>query len=209
MAIRDALFEAKIKLDTAGIPSPWLDAELLLAHLLRQPRTYLTIYQNQPLNHVTIQQFNHLVMRRARGEPFAYLTGEKEFCGLSFAVNKHVLIPRSATEELVEAVIKEQRTTIREQGTVIRKSCTLIDVGTGSGCIAVTLALQLPSAHIIATDIAVQALAVARENAARHGVTDRIVFLQGDLLAPVLKTQTDRLIDCQTVLVAKLPYVPA
>jgi release factor glutamine methyltransferase len=201
LTIHDALLEAHAQLNAAHIPSSWLDAELLLSHVLQRPRAYVTSHAHDHLDNVTIQQFNSVTIRRSRGEPLAYTTGEKEFYGLTFKVTKDVLIPRPATEELVECISNKQETGNNNQ-TVI------VEIGTGSGCIAVTLAKQIPHATIIATDISQKALAIARENATRHGVADRIIFLHGDLLVPITQTNNLPLTSNNWILVANLPYVP-
>lgn len=122
-----------------------------------------------------------LITRRARREPLAYITGEREFYGLTFKVTPAVLIPRPETEHLVEAVLEPN--TGSSGSPLLGQGGNLLDVGTGSGCIVVALAKALPGAQVWATDLSEEALAVARENASRHGVTIR--FLQGDLLAPL------------------------
>jgi release factor glutamine methyltransferase len=150
-----------------GIESPRLTIELLLAHLLQKKRLELYLGFERDLDEAILVQLREMVKRRAAGEPLQYVTGEADFCGLKFAVDKRVLIPRPETELLVEAVPAVNR---------------IVDVGTGSGCIAVALAKRLPAAEIYATDISADALAVAAANAKRHGVEKNIRFLQGDLL---------------------------
>ncbi|MEW6610128.1 MAG: HemK/PrmC family methyltransferase [Patescibacteria group bacterium] len=159
--------------------SPWLDTEVLLSFTVKKTRSWLLTHHNDQLNQETNKRFDHFIMRRVKGEPVAYIMGEKEFCGLSFKVNTHVLIPRPATEELVEIVSKEERTINNEQ-------LSLVDIGTGCGCIAITLAKRFPAVKVIATDISRDALAVAEENATRHGAAGRITFLHGNLLEPLL-----------------------
>lgn len=215
MTIKEALFHAHGRLKSAGNDSSWLDAELLLAHALNQPRAYLTSHAHDPLPRAAIQQYHHSIARRLRGEPVAYITREKEFYGLTFKISSDVFIPRPATEELVEHVVAhcrgEQCSLSRGRG-LINRTPTIIDVGTGSGCIAVTCAKRFPASRIIATDQSIRALTVARENAQRHNISDRITFMQGELLAPVLSHfQNDSEFKIQNsgwILVANLPYVP-
>jgi release factor glutamine methyltransferase len=133
-----------------------------------------------------------LVKRRTAGEPIRYITGEAEFFGLPILVNRDVLIPRPETELLIEKTLELARDLPRPG---------VLDVGTGSGAIAVALAHALPNAIVTATEISAPALAVARSNAARHGVADSIRFLEGDLLAPVPGEQFD-------IVVSNPPYVP-
>ncbi len=167
---------------------PLLEAELLLAALLERNRAYLLAHLDAPLPGAAAAVFRAWVLRRAAGEPLPYITGRIEFFGLDFAVSPAVLIPRPETELLVE-------TALAHAG----PAPLIADVGAGSGCIAVTLALHLPQARLYAIDLSREALAVARQNAARHGVAERIRFLEGDLLAP-LPEPVD-------ILVSNPPYI--
>lgn len=161
----------------AGCETPRLDSEVLLAHVLEQDRAWLYAHPEYILSPAQSSTYQALVARRARREPVAYLTGYKEFYALDFLVTPHVLIPRPETEELVERAIHWVKTS--------HVSGAVVDVGTGSGAIAVTLAVRLPHIRVIATDTSPAALAVARRNAVRHGVADRVFHLQADLLAPL------------------------
>ena len=207
MTISKYLEIAHRRLTNAGvIDSAWLDAEVLLSFALQRSRPWLLAHHDQQINSVAIQQFNHLTMRRARGEPVAYLTGEREFCGLSFKVNQSALIPRPATEDLVESVTHYFKTE------KLKTEKLVIDIGTGSGCIAVTLAKQFPNVKIIATDISRDALAVAQENAERHLVADRITFLHGNLLNPIINHVGNWKLEIgnsRLMVAANLPYVPS
>jgi len=192
-----------------GIESPRLNIELLLAHLLKKKRLDLYVEFERELDEATLQKLRELVKRRAAGEPLQYITGEAEFFGLKFAVDRRVLIPRPETELLVETVLERLKAAgSRQQAGAIAPTAseastlTIIDVGTGSGCIAVALAKGLmatgPSRtrdssrsrdacatgeiEIYATDASPEALEVAASNAARHGVEKNIRFLPGDLL---------------------------
>lgn len=160
-----------------GSPSARLDAELLLAHVLGFTRLDLYVQFDRPLMEKELAPFRDLLRRRARGEPVAYLVGEREFWSRPFGVNPSTLIPRPETELLVETALEALAD--GEPGWVV-------DVGTGSGAIAVTLALEAPSRPVAAVDVSADALDVARANARRHGVEDAITWLEGDLLAPVV-----------------------
>jgi release factor glutamine methyltransferase len=161
-------------LGARGSESPRLDAEVLLAHVRGCPRIALYTAFDTPVADAERARFRELVKRRGEGEPVAYLVGSREFFSLPFAVTKDVLIPRPETEGLV----------VRSLDLVKSAAAPRIaDVGTGSGAIAVTLAKQLPRATLVATDIAPAALAVAAANAERHGVAERIEFVECDLLA--------------------------
>lgn len=156
---------------------PRLEAEVLLAHLLGRTRVALLAHPEIPLTETRLRRYFALVDRRAEGEPLPYLTGEIEFFGLPFTVTPEVLIPRPETEQLVDLALRWMKSHPVQE---------VVDVGTGSGCIAVALAVRAPDVRIYATDLSVAALEVARTNAERHGVARRITFLHGDLLAPLL-----------------------
>jgi len=161
-------------LGARGSDAPRLDAEVLLAHVRGCPRIALYTAFDTPVADAERARFRELVKRRGEGEPVAYLVGSREFFSLPFGVTKDVLIPRPETEGLV----------VRSLDLVKSAAAPRIaDVGTGSGAIAVTLAKQLPRATLVATDIAPAALAVAQANAERHGVAERITFVECDLLA--------------------------
>jgi release factor glutamine methyltransferase len=174
--VQEVLALAAQRLTAAGCDTPRLDAELLLAHTLEKDRTWLFTYPHQRLEPAELHRFSTLLSRREQREPVAYITGSKAFFGLDFQVNRHVLIPRPETELLIETTLALAPSD---------SSPTLVDVGTGSGCIAVTLATHLEQARVFAADISEQALAVAQQNAVRHAVVHRITFLRGDLLEPL------------------------
>jgi release factor glutamine methyltransferase len=189
MDVRAALKEAMARLRAAQIPSHALAAELLLMHALGRDRTWLYTHPEAPLDSAAATNYFALVARRAAGEPVQYLTGKQEFWGLEFEVTPAVLIPRPETELVVEVALER----LAERGIRIDSSAgasgmplRIADVGTGSGCLAVALARELPHAEILATDISAAALEVARRNAARHAVFDRIHFVQTDLLESFL-----------------------
>lgn len=175
-----------------GSDTPRLEAEILLAHARRCPRIQLYVHYNELLSDDERGLMRDLVRRRAQSEPVAYLVGHREFFGLNFRVTPDVLIPRPETETLVLEVIAAIKS---------HAGARLLDVGTGSGCIAISAAVNLPNAVVTAIDISSRALDVARENAARHGVSERIRFLEGDLFAPL--TPADQF----DVLVSNPPYV--
>jgi release factor glutamine methyltransferase len=157
-------------------PSPRLEAELLLVQLLDRSRVYLLAHPEITLTTTQVETYTALVRRRASGEPLPYLTGRAEFFGLEFTLTPDVLIPRPETEVLVEEALAWLRANRAE---------TVADVGTGSGCIVVALAVHAPTLRCYATDTSRAALAVARANAERHAVAERVTFLEGDLLAPL------------------------
>jgi len=174
--------------------SPRLDAEVMLMHLTGMDRVQLLTRRDDLLPENKRNLFRKLVERREKGEPVAYITGEKEFWSRNFMVNPDVLIPRPETEHLIESVL--------DMLPDKQASCRICDIGTGSGCIAVTLACEYSEAEIIATDNAPAALEMARKNARYHGVDDRIQFRAGDMLAAL--QERDRRID---ILVSNPPYV--
>ncbi len=191
--VREALAEAAEVLRSSGIETARLDAEVLLAFVLKVSRTDLYVRNDRVIPNNKLEEFFTAVTRRSCREPAAYITGEKEFMSLSFLVNRNVLIPRPETEVLVEWVIERAG-----------DSPVMVDVGTGSGAIAVSLARYLPGARVWAVDISGAALEVARENAARLGVGDRIKFLNSSLLDGIpagLHGKVDWII-------ANLPYIP-
>lgn len=157
--------------------TPRLDAEVLLAHTLGWSRARVLSRLQETITDETLHQFRTLTLRRAAREPVAYLVGRKEFYGLEFVVDRRVLVPRPETETLVDAALEwaQQRPA----------PLVIADVGTGSGCIAVALAVHLPQAHIYAIDLSCEALAVARQNVMRYHVDARVTLLTGDLLAPL------------------------
>ena len=184
--------EGQRALEAAGRPAEDArrDAVLLARHVLGWDDAQWLTRARQEAAVGASTRFHTLIARRARHEPIAYLTGEREFYGRSFVVTPDVLIPRPETELIVDEAL------LRRSAEAPR---TIVDVGTGSGCLAVTLALECPSARVVATDVSDAALTVARANAARHGVQDRIECLRGSLLAPA-RGPVD-------LIVANLPYV--
>ena len=184
-AVRTLLKEGIAQLREAGVPSFTLAAELLLLHVLGRDRTWIYSHPEEEISAANAEQFFRFIARRANGEPTQHLTGKQEFWGLEFEVTPDVLIPRPETEHVIEVAL--DRLALREiragrKQTLSGEGLQIADVGTGSGCIAIALAKDLPGATIYATDISNAALAVARRNAARHSVSDRIHFLESNLL---------------------------
>ncbi len=182
----------------ASAPSlPRREAELLLAHVTGNSREWIIAHPEAELAAEQRHQFESLAARAAAGTPLPYLLGHWEFFGLDFRITPHVLIPRPETELLVETALN----LARNSNFKIQNS-KLLDVGTGSGIIAVTLAIKLPAAQIIATDNSAAALAVAKTNAEAHGVADRITFIQSDLLSAFRISHSAFDLVC-----ANLPYI--
>jgi release factor glutamine methyltransferase len=166
------------------------DAETLLLHIIRRNRAALLARWNEVLDAEEASLYIEFIARRFAGEPIQYIFGETEFYGLPFQVTRDVLIPRPETEHLVEKVLSLAKNSEHPR---------IVDIGTGSGAIAVALAHHLPHAQVTAIDLSAPALAIARENAKRNGVAIR--FLEGDLLAPVSEARFD-------FVVSNPPYVP-
>jgi len=183
--VRNALKEGIARLRAAGVPSDTLAAELLLMHALGRDRTWVYTHPEYSLASGESEDYFALIARRAAGEPTQYLTGKQEFWGLEFEVTPAVLIPRPETEHVVEVALErlgERGIKINMKTGEASPTLRIADVGTGSGCLAVALAHELPHSEIVATDISAPALEVARRNAGRHHVSDRIRFVQTNLL---------------------------
>jgi len=171
------------------LKSPHLDSEVILSYVIDKPREYILTHSDEDISADKIKQFDDFIVRRIKNEPIAYLINNKEFYGRNFFVDSRVHIPRPATEDLIN--------TIKDQVPVDFDG-TIADIGTGSGCIAITLALEFPKSKIIATDISDKALEIAQRNASNLNILNRITFLKDDLLSPVSEP-TD-------IIVANLPY---
>ena len=178
LKIEDILRLSTLYLQKRGIEKARLTSEILLSHVLNQDRTYLYLNYKRSLDRNILKRFWQAIKRRAKGEPVAYIIGKKEFWSLEFEVNPHVLIPRPETELLVEQGIECVKHI---------KKPLILDIGTGSGVIAIALAKELPNAEVWAIDISEEAIEVAKRNAKKHNVLDRIMFLKGDLWRPLEK----------------------
>ncbi len=178
--IQQLLDDATRRLRTIS-STPRLDAELLLAHTLGCSRARLLAILHTYPDPAHISAFLHTVERRNTHEPVAYILGQRAFYGLDLLVDKRVLVPRPETEILVEAALAAAGA----WSSAPSDTFSIVDVGTGSGAIAIALALHLPQASILATDISLEALAVARQNIQQHGVEKQITLLAGDLLTPL------------------------
>jgi release factor glutamine methyltransferase len=193
-SVHERLVEARGIFTRAGIDpdEAALDAEVLARHVLGWDRATLVARWRETAPESFDQRLQPLITRRSAREPVAYITGHREFWDLEFDVTPDVLIPRPETELIVEEALRHARE--------VRLPGEIVDVGTGSGCIAVALAHELPSARVTATDTSIAALKVARRNAGRHGVAHRIQFLHADLLDDVATAD---------LIVSNPPYIPA
>jgi release factor glutamine methyltransferase len=180
-----------------GSGSPRLDAELLAATALGVRRLDLYLQFDRPLDETQLSAIRELVRRRGDGEPVAYITGEREFYGRPFSVSAAVLIPRPETETLVDLALKRIRA-VSQVGRALR----IADLGTGSGCVALTLAAETPAATLVATDLSEAALAVAAANARRHELAGRVELVAGSWADPLRGREFD-------VVVSNPPYIPS
>ncbi|MBM3449860.1 MAG: peptide chain release factor N(5)-glutamine methyltransferase [Armatimonadetes bacterium] len=197
-SLRDAYLEGREHLTARGIEAAALEAEVLLRHAAGLERSRLFGRWTQPIDDGVWRAYVALLEVRADGCPLAYVTGQREFYGLTFAVDERVLIPRPETELLVD-VLRE----VAEGGPEASVAPVLVDVGTGSGAVAIAASVTCPTSRVFATDVSPEALAVARDNAARHGVAPRLSWLVGDGLAPVLALGISA-----DAIVCNPPYVP-
>jgi release factor glutamine methyltransferase len=186
--VRTTLKNGLAQLREAHVPSFTLAAELLLLHVLGRDRTWLYAHPEEQLSPADAERFFALIARRGNGEPTQHLTGKQEFWGLEFEVTPGVLIPRPETEHVIEIAL--DRLALRElragrKQTLSGEGLQIADIGTGSGCMAIALAKDLPGATIYATDISPEALAIARRNAMRHNVAGCVRFLEANLLGGV------------------------
>jgi release factor glutamine methyltransferase len=184
-----------------------LDAELLLSHATRRSREYLLTRAEQRVGFFGRFRFRRLIGKRQQGIPLAYLTGHREFFMLDFRVNRHTLVPRPDTEVLAEAALVKAREAVERMGA---DRVLLIDIGTGSGCIPISILKHCPGVRAFATDLSASALRVARFNAARHGVSRRIRFFRADLFnEAVLRAIRALPVYPEVIIVtANLPYLP-
>jgi release factor glutamine methyltransferase len=191
----DVIAEAQRMLEQAGIESAGQEAFWMVEHILHLPAHHVVANRDRLLSSAELTAVRGLVERRVGREPLQYILGTQEFCGLEFEVNQAVLIPRPETELLVESVAHR---------IPLERQATIVDVCTGSGCIAVAIARVRPRARVIATDLSVPSLDVARQNATRHEVCERITWLEGDLLGPLAEQELEGRID---VIVSNPPYI--
>jgi release factor glutamine methyltransferase len=210
MDIRGALRTGISQLREKQVASYTLAAELLLLHVLRRDRAWLYAHPEEPINSQGLDTYLSLIARRANGEPTQHLTGKQEFWSLEFEVTPDVLIPRPETEHVIEVAL--DRLALRELRAgrpqkTNGEGFLIADIGTGSGCLAIALAKELPAAMIYATDISPAALAIARRNAVRHGVADRIHFLESDLSQSL--GADDAKESVFDLIVSNPPYIPA
>ena len=177
---------------TRGIDSPRLDAEVLLSHVLGKERIYLYVHFDEPLEAPELAAYREYIKQRVARQPVAYIIGRREFMGLSFRVTPAVLVPQPDTEILVQAALDRL---------AAKPAARIADIGTGSGAIVLSLLYYRKELQASAVDISADALAVAAENAASLGVAERVMFCEGDLLAPLAGQQFD-------AIVSNPPYIP-
>jgi release factor glutamine methyltransferase len=194
-SLSEVIGEARRLLEQAGIESAEQEAYWIVEHVLRLPAHHVVADRDRLLSPAELVAARGLIERRVGREPLQYILGTQEFCGLEFDVNQAVLIPRPETELLVDYVA---------QRIPAERQATIVDVCTGSGCIAVAIARLRPRARVIATDLSTPSLEVARRNAARHAVCERITWLEGDLLEPLAGRGLEGRID---VIVSNPPYI--
>src|SRR5438876_4051456 len=195
VSLRDALTTAIDRLTAARVPSPRMNAELLLRFTLDVDRSYLYAHPERELTTEEQTRYDEALAQRSRGIPAQYITGHQEFWGMDLIVSHAFLIPRPETEHVIEEVLACVGRTLLSDISV-----RIADVGTGSGCIALALAKELPQAEVHATDISTAALEVARANAARHQLENRIQFRETDLLQCLERARLD-------FVVSNPPYV--
>lgn len=191
--VEGALMAVSARLRAGGVETPLLEARLLLEYTTGSTRAQLLAHPTTPLNGAAINTLASLAQRRVAGEPLAYIIQSREFFGLEFYVNNHVLVPRPETEILVERSIETLRGADQATG--------IVDVGTGSGAIALAVAHALPEARITALDASMDALRVARVNRDRLGLGSRVSLVGGNLLSPLRGPLT--------LIMANLPYIPS
>jgi release factor glutamine methyltransferase len=185
------------------VDEPRISAELLLGHVLGKSRLELYLHHNRPVYQDELDRFRAFCRQRIEGRPVQYIIGEQYFYGMQFMVDERVLIPRPETELLVEQVLESLGMTARG-GT---RAAAILDIGTGSGCIAVTLARLCPELKVTAVDCSPEALAVARLNALTHGVESRVVFILADMFDELFAASLPE--QSYDLIVSNPPYIPA
>jgi release factor glutamine methyltransferase len=205
MQLRESLTSAIARLTAQDVPSPRMNAELLIMFTLGCDRVHLYAHPERELTPEETNRYDEAIARRATGVPAQYITGHQEFWGLDLIVSPAVLIPRPETEHVVETVLElilgsDSKQSQQQRARAPALHVRIVDVGTGSGAIALALAKEFPNADIHATDISADALEVARANAARHELSSRINFRQTDLLAGLPQGEFD-------FVVSNPPYV--
>lgn len=213
MTVLEVIQKSAEFLQRKGVESPRLQTELLLAHVLKLPRIKLYLNFERHLTSAEADTLRELIKRRGQREPLQHIVGSTSFCGLEIAVNRHVLVPRPETELLAEAgwqFLIEQPTTHNPQPTANARKTGLetgaplvLDFGTGSGCIGISLAVKCPAARVVATDVSPEALAVAEQNAARNGVGGKLQFFCGDGFAALPEESRFDLV------ISNPPYIPS
>jgi release factor glutamine methyltransferase len=198
MTVLEVIQRSSEFLAKKGVESPRLQAELLLAHVLELPRMQLYLKFERELSPAELQRARELVRRRGQREPLQLITGSTSFCGLEIAVNRHTLIPRPETELLAE----QGWQFLNSLGSSEAQPPTALDFGTGSGCVAIALAVKCPVAQVCAVDVSAKALHLAGENVARHGVSERVRLCQGDGFTAVHPAARFDLI------IGNPPYIP-
>jgi release factor glutamine methyltransferase len=196
-SIAESILQGAHMLRLNGVPEARRESGSLLAHVLGRDRSFILSHAEDAIDEEQSELFRLYLERRAEGEPLQYITGHQEFFGLDFEVNRNVLIPRPETELLIERVLKLLAT--------VHEAPFICDVGTGSGCIAITLVHELPQSQAVALDISPEALAVAERNAARHSVGDRIKFFVSDCFAAL--NEQDAQQSPFDLIVSNPPYV--
>jgi release factor glutamine methyltransferase len=199
VTVLEAIQKSADFLGKKNVESPRLQVELLLAHLLKMPRMKLYLNFERVLSPTEIDSLRELVKRRGQREPLQHITGSTSFCGCEITVSRHALVPRPETEILAELGWQFLLAALKQS----EDGSTALDFGTGTGCISIALAAKCPSVKIAATDISADALALAKENAARNKVAERIEFLQGDGFTTLATGEQFDLI------ISNPPYIPS
>ena len=206
MTVLEVIQKSTEFLAKKGVESPRLQTELLLAHTLKLPRMQLYLNFERTLAATELDACRELVKRRSQREPLQHIIGSTSFCGFEIAVNRHVLVPRPETELLAERgwnFLNQLVAALPEQGENKEPSVSAMDFGTGSGCLAIALAIKCPSVQVYAIDMCPKALSLARQTAGLHQVADRIQFLEGDGFAAIAPgTRFD-------LIIGNPPYIPS